>query len=147
MPGAPERADLRQTDPTGTPLRVTGSVLRAGSCKAVAGATVDVWQADETGQYDERGFRLRGVQMTDADGRFEIDTVRPAPYTAGATKRTAHVHVKVRAKGYRELTTQLYFDGEPRNRTDSLFDPTLVMKIDQTPQGQRGQHDLVVEPG
>jgi protocatechuate 3,4-dioxygenase beta subunit len=41
--------------------------------------------------------------------------------------RTPHIHVKVQRPRGEVLTTQLYFRGEPGNRSDGIFDPALVM--------------------
>ena len=76
------------------------------------GALVDLWHADDEGDYDNSGFRLRGHQFADGEGRFRFRTIVPAQLSG----RTRHFHVKVQPKGGRVLTTQLYFPGEPGNR-------------------------------
>ena len=55
-PKSPRRDDLRETGTRGATVELTGFVLTRG-CKPVAGAVVDLWHADETGDYDNRGFR------------------------------------------------------------------------------------------
>jgi catechol 1,2-dioxygenase len=98
-------------DEAGTPLVFAGQV-RDTSGSPVPGAEMDLWQADEQGYYS--GFapgipdrNLRGVIVTDGQGRFEVTTVRPAPYqipTDGPTGalcaaagwepwRPAHLHL------------------------------------------------------
>lgn len=53
----------------GTVLVVSGFVVGT-DCTPLANAKVDVWQADASGEYDNRGgHRLRGYVMTDASGR------------------------------------------------------------------------------
>jgi protocatechuate 3,4-dioxygenase beta subunit len=89
----------------------------------LAGVLLDFWQADDAGQYDNAGFRLRGHQYTDRDGRFALTTVVPGIYPG----RTRHVHVKAQAPNQPALTTQLYFPGEPRNSRDSLYTPALLL--------------------
>ena len=79
-PRTPERADLREPDTTGKTIALTGFVL-ARDCKPIARAIVDLWHADERGNYDERGFRYRGHVFTDVEGRFRFLTVMPALYT------------------------------------------------------------------
>src|SRR5215472_7887524 len=83
----------------------------------LGGAGVDLWHADEKGEYDNIGFRYRGHVVTGPDGAFVFRTIVPAPYTG----RTRHCHVKVQAPGSRLLTTQLYFPNEPANLRDGLF--------------------------
>src|SRR5438045_9113924 len=58
-PSSPERAELIDPGMTGQPIELVGFVLTRG-CKPVANALVDLWQADDKGDYDHSGFRLRG---------------------------------------------------------------------------------------
>jgi protocatechuate 3,4-dioxygenase beta subunit len=111
------------------------------SCRPVAGALVDLWHADDDGNYDNVGFRFRGHQFTDAQGRFRFRTIVPAAYPG----RTRHYHVKVQPRGGRVLTTQLYFPGEPKNRTDGLFRPDLLMKVADRGEGLAARFDFVLD--
>ena len=122
-PGSPERASLVEPGLGGTPLVVSGTVLSTG-CQPVRRALLDFWQADAAGDYDNRGFRLRGHQFTDDEGGFRLETVVPGRYTG----RTRHIHVKVQAPGGPVLTTQLYFAGEVANAGDRIFRPELVLQ-------------------
>jgi protocatechuate 3,4-dioxygenase beta subunit len=118
----PRRASLVDPGMEGTPLVLTGAVYGAG-CRPISRAVVDFWQADDGGEYDTRGFRLRGYQLTDAEGRYELTTVVPGAYPG----RTRHLHVKVQLPGRSVLTTQLYFPGEAGNARDGLFDRALLV--------------------
>jgi len=113
-PGDATRFYGRVTDVDGNPLQ---------------NANLDVWQADAEGRYS--GFmpgppegNLRGQVRTDADGRYEVRTVVPGPYTIpldGPTGRMtaaaewspwrpAHIHLIVSAEGHEPLVTQLFID-------------------------------------
>lgn len=120
-PKSPLRSDLR-SDLTGTPVMLTGLVLTR-DCRPIENALVDLWHADADGDYDNRGFRGRGHQFTDARGRYRFLTIKPARYTG----RTPHYHVKVQAANGPILTTQLYFPGDPGNRRDGLYRRELEM--------------------
>ena len=122
-PSSPERADLREPGLGGLPVVLTGLVLTR-RCRPVARALVDLWHADDKGDYDNRGFRYRGHQHADAQGRYHLETIVPAEYPG----RTRHIHVKVQAPGGRILTTQLYFPGDPRNKRDGLYRQELEVK-------------------
>jgi hypothetical protein len=127
---APVRTSLVEFGMPGTPLVVEGYVLGLGSgttCAALAGAEVDVWHADDAGDYDNAGFKLRGVFVADASGKYRMETILPGRYLDGGEYRPRHVHVRVRAPGRTELVTQLYFDGDPYNATDGMFKPKLAM--------------------
>ncbi|MDQ4030695.1 MAG: dioxygenase [Actinomycetota bacterium] len=122
-PRSPQRRSLLTPGLPGTRLTLTGYVLTT-RCKPVREALLDFWQADARGAYDNRGYRLRGHQLTDADGRYRLDTIVPGLYPG----RTRHIHVRAQARGRPVLTTQLYFPGVARNRTDGLFDSSLLVR-------------------
>ena len=104
-------------------LLLSGTVLTP-DCKPVPNALLDFWHSDEAGAYDNRGFRYRGHQHADAQGRYRLETIVPAQYPG----RTRHIHVKVQPPGGRVLTTQVYFPGDPANRRDGLYLPELEMR-------------------
>jgi protocatechuate 3,4-dioxygenase beta subunit len=128
-PSSPERGSLLDPGLAGTPLVVSGQVLST-ACAPVPRALLDFWHADDGGEYDLQGFRLRGHQYADASGRFRLQTILPGGYSG----RTRHIHVNVQAPGGRVLTTALYFPGEEGNRRDGMFSPRLV--VDMAPGGQ-----------
>lgn len=139
-PKSPFVSDLRQTGLTGETVTLTGFVLTR-DCRPVANALVDLWHADAKGDYDNRGFRGRGHQFTDAAGRYRFVTILPARYTG----RTRHFHVKVQAANGPVLTTQLYFPEEPGNARDSLFRRELLMAIIQSGAERAARFDFVIE--
>jgi protocatechuate 3,4-dioxygenase beta subunit len=136
-PDTPLRSRLAASDTVGVPLTLRGRVLMPNG-RPVVGAVLDVWNCDGRGDYDNKGFKLRGHQYTDADGRFIVETVKPADYAmlGGTIRRTPHVHFKVQGPNTRLLTTQLYFPDEPLNARDIVFDPKLTMSVQ--PTGTRG---------
>ena len=86
---------------------------------------LDFWQADAQGAYDNEGFRLRGHVLSDAQGRYRVETIVPGLYPG----RTRHIHVKVQAPAGRVLTTQVYFPDEPGNRRDGIYSPALQVTL------------------
>ncbi|NUT34841.1 MAG: dioxygenase [Hamadaea sp.] len=140
-PGSPLRTSM--LDGAGTRLTLTGYVVGL-ACQPITGALLDFWQADNAGAYDNVGTRFRGHQFSDAQGRFTLTTIVPGLYPG----RTRHIHVKVQAPGRPILTTQLYFPNEPRNATDTLFDPALLMSVQTDGTGRRATFDFVLNvPG
>ena len=136
-PKSPRRSDLREPATKAKPFELSGYVLTK-SCRPVRGAVVDLWHADENGEYDNIGFRYRGHVITEPDGAFGFHTIVPALYPG----RTRHYHVKVQAPSSRLLTTQLYFPNEPRNSRDSLFQRELLMRVAEA--GDAGRFDFVL---
>jgi len=139
-PNSPERTSLLEPGITGTTLKLTGYVLTQ-DCQPVAGALVDFWQADTEGQYDNSGYQLRGHQFTDEAGRYQLETIMPGLYPG----RTEHIHVKVQAPNGPMLTTQLFFPGVAENQSDSIFDPSLVVELEEAPAGEFATFNFVVE--
>lgn len=139
-PKSPERSDLRKPGAGGRPFELSGFVLTR-RCRPLGGAVVDLWHADDKGQYDDTGFRYRGHITTGPDGAFRFRTIMPAVYPG----RARHYHVKVQAPGSRLLTTQLYFPDEPANRRDGLFQQALLMRVANAGEGPTGRFDFVLD--
>ena len=170
VPNAPEQGaqgtmPMRDDEP-GTPLVWSGQI-RSTDGTPLSGGSVQLWHADSNGFYSQYApglpeWNLRGTFSTDADGNFEITTVRPAPYqipTDGACGkliaaagwhawRPAHLHVKVNAPGHEELTAQLYFPGDAHNDDDiaSAVKPELVLDIQGDASGETVTYDFVLDP-
>src|SRR5262245_5183618 len=165
--GAPARATLTDPGEAGDALVVSGTVFGPDCRTPLPGALLDVWQADHAGQYDinqpanltdHTQFRLRGRLMTDAQGRYEVQTIVPGRYPippglpgfeqyAGRT-RPAHVHFLVMHPFYGPLTTQLYFKGDPYLSQDPWAKPTLAIDLESQVAGNAkrlvGKFDIVL---
>jgi hydroxyquinol 1,2-dioxygenase len=125
---------------TGEPCVVTGQV-RSLDGRPLAGALVDVWQADDHGFYDvqQPGAQPpgngRGLFTCDGEGRFWFRTVTPSPYpipTDGPVGRLlaasgrhpyrpAHIHLIVGAEGHLPVTTHVFVAGSPYLDSDAVF--------------------------
>lgn len=168
----PATLPMRPDEP-GDRLQFTGT-LRDTVGNPVSGAVVDVWHSTNDGIYtfyspklpDE--YLLRGKIISGDDGSLEFRSIRPVPYEIphdGPTGylmntvlgrhswRPAHLHFKIAADGYRELITQLYFEGDPYLDSDScsgvkddLVVPVAKTEIDGEPW-QSVRYDFVLQPG
>lgn len=106
----------------------------------VAGALMEVWHADEDGNYDAQYPSLdtpqgRGHLYTDSHGRFSFRSVLPEPYpipgdgpvgdllraACRSPMRPAHVHFMIKAHGFATLTTHVFRAGDPYLGTDAVF--------------------------
>lgn len=137
--GSPALTSLLAPGVTGTALSLSGYVLTQ-DCKPVANVLLDFWQANAQGQYDNAGYTLRGHQYTDGSGRYQLETIVPGLYPG----RTLHIHVKVQAPNGPILTTQLYFPGIQQNDADSIFDPKMVINVQDTSSGLLGSFNFVI---
>jgi protocatechuate 3,4-dioxygenase beta subunit len=141
-------------DVVGSPLVVSGNVMSLDCKTPLAGAVVDVWQANGDGHYDNDGtmrlpdgaMRLRGKLRADARGAFAFDTVLPGRYLNGRQYRPAHIHVKVSAPGHEALTTQLYFPDDPFNAVDPFMHRSLIMEMSRDRGAIAGRYDFVLQP-
>lgn len=140
--GAPEMppgGNIAQRDHTGIPTLVGGRVLDLAG-KPIAGAVLDVWQAQTNGLYDSQdrdpdALHMRGKFTTDAEGRYLIRTVQPVNYPipsdgpVGAMLkasgrhpwRPAHIHFVVSADGYEPVTTHIFDRSDPYLASDAVF--------------------------
>ena len=141
-PDSPLRASLVEPGMAGTKIVVTGMVLST-SCQPIARALIDVWHADDRGGYDNAGYRLRGHQFTDDQGRYRLETIVPGIYPG----RTRHFHIKVQAPNRPVLTTQLYFPADAANARDPIFSRELVMQVRDGADGKAATFDFVLDLG
>ncbi|MEU3568270.1 carbohydrate-binding protein [Kitasatospora sp. NPDC036755] len=137
-PNSPLRSSMVNDGP-GTHLVVSGYVF-GRACRPISGVLLDFWQADDGGNYDNVTYTFRGHQFTDANGAYKLDTIVPGLYPG----RTRHLHVKLQAPGRPIITTQLYFPNEPRNNTDSIYDPRLLMNVRQNGSTREASFDFVL---
>ncbi len=143
-PNTPLRTNLREADTIGTPLIIEGRVLTQ-ACVPIAGAVLDFWSCDGAGHYDNEGYKLRGHQFSDDEGRFRVETVKPSDYEQFMVHRTPHVHVKVQGQETDLLTTQLYFPNEPLNAQDRIIEDSLIMHMEEQNDGSFiGRFDFVL---
>jgi protocatechuate 3,4-dioxygenase beta subunit len=103
------------TEP-GIPLVIHGRVFRHDGRTPAPDVIVFAYHTDATGRYDvpsagPHSWRLRGWARTDADGRFEFATIRPAPYPNRNV--AAHVHISLDGPGIPRQDAGLLFEGDP----------------------------------
>ena len=118
LSGAPHQAVLGpESERSVRRIHLRGQLVGMDCSSPYSGCAVDIWHADTEGAYHMEGdaaYLYRGVVRTDAEGRFEIDTIRPGNYSIGGDyMRPAHYHIKVHSTdGADLLTTQFYFDDD-----------------------------------
>jgi protocatechuate 3,4-dioxygenase beta subunit len=113
---APSSITIAAEEEPGERLIVTGRVFSHEGKTPLAGASVYVYHTDAKGLYapwisNSRNPRLRGYMRTDAEGRYEFSSIKPAPYPSD--RIAAHIHYVVNAEGYQERVFEIVFDGDP----------------------------------
>ena len=160
VPNAPElpwktEMPMREQDKAADSLIFKGQVTDVEG-KGLGGATVELWHADEEGLYSQFApgipeWNLRATIRTNENGEFEITTLFPAPYQipadgptgwfidsyGGHPWRPAHLHLMVKHPGYREITTQLYFEGGEwvENDVATAVKPELMLNPQPNAEG------------
>jgi protocatechuate 3,4-dioxygenase beta subunit len=128
------RTSIGAKDEPGKPLVVRGVIYRSDGKTTAPGVVLYVYQTDATGRYaagsdqrhGRRHGRLRGWMRTDADGRYEFRTIRPAPYPGQAIP--AHIHPVVKEPDRNEYyIDEFLFDDDP-----------LLTKAERAKQDGRG---------
>jgi len=101
------RRDIVEDRP-GVPFALALTVVDAKTCEPIRDAAVDIWHCDALGVYSgepsegsEGETFLRGVQLTEANGLAEFETIYPGQYPG----RTTHIHLKVHLGGRRSDDT------------------------------------------
>ena len=125
--------------PEGTPgaFWIRGLVLD-GLGRPIPDALVETWQADPAGSFDFAtpsrpgeaaargwpGFRGLGRSATDADGSYQILTLKPGRVVApSGAMQAPHVDVSVFARGLlKRVVTRIYFEDDA---ADNATDPVL----------------------
>ena len=126
-----------QNEP-GEPLVVSGTVYAEDGFTTLEGVTLYVYQTDASGHYskDGRGSsnpRIKGWIQTNAEGKYEFRTIKPAPYPG--RRLPAHIHCKVSGGGYPEQWVE-----------DFLFEgDTLLRKADYEKHAAKGRFSSIMK--
>ncbi len=99
------------TEP-GTRLILSGVVQTLDCTKNIPNTKIDIWHANEAGEYDNNGYNLRGVTYSNAQGFYNIETILPGKYLNGSKYRPRHIHFKITPAGFPTIITQIYFEGD-----------------------------------
>lgn len=139
---------------SGEPCWVEGTV-RDTHGEPVAGARIEVWEADDDGfydvQYDDGRVAGRAHLVSADDGGYRFWAVTPTPYpiphdgpvgamlaaTGRSPMRASHLHFLVSAPGLRTLVTHIFVRGDELLDRDSVFGvkDSLVMDFVEQPAG------------
>jgi hydroxyquinol 1,2-dioxygenase len=122
----------------GEPCWVEGTVTDTEG-QPVAGARIEVWEADDDGLYDvqygDDRIAARAHLFTDEDGRYSFWAITPTPYpiphdgpvgqllaaVGRSPMRASHLHFMVTAEGLRTLVTHIFVRGDELLGSDTVF--------------------------
>jgi protocatechuate 3,4-dioxygenase, beta subunit len=149
--------------PKGQAIQVTGRVLNRQG-QPIAGAKLDLWQANAAGRYDHPGdtdarapldpnFQGSAVVTAGRDGAFRFRTIKPGAYPQDGMTRPPHIHFEISGANAR-LVTQMYFPGEALNDQDFILrragagSPLIarpIAALSSDPRAQAFSWDVVLD--
>ncbi|WP_299571131.1 intradiol ring-cleavage dioxygenase [uncultured Williamsia sp.] len=122
----------------GQPCWVEGTVTDTDGAP-VAGARMEVWEADDDGlydvQHDDGRVAARAHLFSGDDGSYRFWAITPTPYpipddgpvgrmlqaVGRSPYRASHLHFMVTADGHRRLVTHIFVRGDDLLDRDSVF--------------------------
>lgn len=124
-------------EPLGERIIVEGRVLDEDG-RALPNTLIEIWQANAAGRYvhsaDDHDAPLDpnffggGRCVTDENGRYRFQTVKPGAYPWGNHSnawRPNHIHFSLFGPSFAtRLITQMYFPGDPLLDLDPIFQAT-----------------------
>lgn len=150
--GAPFTTILADINEPGERLFINGTLFTSDCITPIEDALIDVWHANDSGAYDSsNNYNLRGKMKTDANGQYSFETILPGAYDIGGGQfRPKHIHVKASAQSHADLTTQLYFQGDPFIPSDPwASDPDAIDRIipltKDVNNNWKGEFDIILD--
>lgn len=110
--------ELANQSESGDRIIISGRVFNLQCSQVIPNTEIDIWHANNLGQYDNIGFNLRGKVLTNSQGFYIFESVKPGFYLNGSNYRPSHIHFKITPPGFDTLITQLYFQGDPYISSD-----------------------------
>lgn len=132
---------------------ISGRIFDLDCAEYIPNTKIDIWHANDAGDYDNNGYNLRGVVHSNEQGFYMFETVKPGKYLNGANFRPSHIHFKITPPGFAELTTQLYFEGDREipgdfaaSMTSGTYDASfrIIPLVENTDGVLEGTWDIVI---
>ena len=161
IPDSPSRTVLASPEEPGVRLFISGTIF-ANDCETpVEGTIIEVWHANDDGCYsinqecdtgnpDNDEFNLRGQMVSDSQGEYGFETIKPGWYMVGDNQfRPSHIHLKYTTSDGTTLITQLYFEGDPYIPDDPWASSPeaehRIIPLEETAEGLVGEFNLFLD--
>ncbi|HLL60425.1 MAG TPA: hypothetical protein VK338_01800 [Candidatus Nitrosocosmicus sp.] len=138
-PNSPFREKIVPDKNNGEKLIVKGKVLQNDCKTPVANAVIDLWQANETGNYQDEWYR--GKIRTGGNGTYQFESVVPKGYGEGTGYRPPHIHFKVFINDVEIITSQMFF---PEAKEKPGFEDAYIMSLTSKNKIHTGQHNIIL---
>jgi len=127
----------------GEKLIVSGKFLRNDCKTTVSNAVLDIWQANESGNYEDQFYR--GKVRSDNEGNYLFETVIPKGYGEGTGYRPPHIHFKVFVEDREIITSQMFF---PQVKGTPGFNDAYIMNLERKTESgsivNYGSHNIIL---
>ncbi len=149
-----EGNQLAGPNEAGQKMIISGRIHNLECNEFIPNTVIDVWHANDAGQYDNQGYNLRGYTTSNDQGFYLFETIKPGKYLNGNTFRPSHIHIKITPPGFNELTTQIYFEGDTSipgdpaaSKTSGIYDATnRIITLNEDMDGTlHGTFDVVID--
>ena len=138
----------------GTRIIISGQVYNIECSEVIPNTEIDIWHANDSGEYDNIGYNLRGKTITNSQGFYVFESIKPGLYLNGSNFRPSHIHFKIIPPGFSTLITQLYFQGDPYIPSDAAasitsgsYDATnrIIPLISNSNGDLEGTWDIIID--
>lgn len=143
---------LAKESDEGEPMIVSGKIFQADGKTPAPDVLIYLYHTDMYGIYGRKGEhkhgKFRGWMLTDANGRYEFRSIKPASYPN--TTFAAHVHMTLTGKNFREdWIDSILFEGDKfisaheRNQAGKRGGFNPILKLEKGADGiLRGVRDI-----
>lgn len=143
---APVRSNIRLPKDIDKLLTLKGRVT-INNCDIPANNfTIDFWQANHAGNYDNDSsdYNYRAKVITDSNGNYELKTIIPGRYLNGNQFRPSHIHLRIRNEKTHELISQIYFKNDPYINIDPwASDSKAINRILETKNMNSNEKEVI----
>lgn len=145
---------LADVNEPGMRIIISGQVYNLECSQVIPDTEIDIWHANDEGEYDNLGYNLRGKTITNSQGFYIFESIKPGFYLNGSNYRPSHIHFRITPPGFNTLITQLYFEGDPHIASDAAasvtsgsFDATnRIIPLVENNNGEfEGTWDVVID--
>lgn len=131
------KTELSNETDRGEPIKISGTVYQADGKTPAPNTLIYLYHTDFEGYYgrsnkEHRHGKYRGWMLTNKDGRYAFNTIKPAPYPEN--RFAAHIHMTVTTATMKEdWVDAILFEGDPlitaqeRSRRKGGFNPILTL--------------------
>src|SRR5688572_14218900 len=144
----------------GTPMFIKGVLYKSDGKTPWPGVILYGYHTDSKGYYSKRGNekgiqkvqgQLHGWCKSDSHGRYEIQSIRPAPYPGNQNPAHIHLVVQLPETGKMFYINDIVFDDDPIVKRMQESNPNHshiagVMTLKKQDGVWRGNHDIILKP-